>query len=187
MTDVASLVLGVIAAWKACVQVFDVVGSGKQYGMDYEILRVKLEVERIRLLAWGDAAGLDKVENGLSSPDSRLNREEIRSTVLRVLGCIQHIFTNSERLQERYGLRQEQANALGSVDNERLPNHTQFILGSVFKQAYVGLRRSARDRQRSTSFKQKTIWVVHDKVKFQLMVTEIRGFNDNLLSLFPDL
>jgi Prion-inhibition and propagation len=50
MTEVASLVVGVVAAWKSCVQVFDIVDSGRRYGMDYEILRIKLEVERIRLL-----------------------------------------------------------------------------------------------------------------------------------------
>jgi hypothetical protein len=32
-----------------------------------------------------------------------------------------------------------------------------------------------------------TIWAIHDKKKFQNMVSEIKGFNDNLESLFPDI
>ena len=56
MTDIAGLAVGVAGAWKTCVQIFDIVDSGRKYGMEYELLRVKLEVERIRLLTWGDAA-----------------------------------------------------------------------------------------------------------------------------------
>jgi len=53
MTDIAALILGVITLWNTCIEVFDTIDSGRHYGMDYEILQVKLEVERIRLLTWG--------------------------------------------------------------------------------------------------------------------------------------
>lgn len=187
MTDVAGLVIGVVSAWKTCVQVFDIIDSGKKYGMDYELLRVKLEVERIRLLTWGDTVGLSEVEHGRPSPDARLNREDVRGTVLRLLGAIQHIFDHSERLQDSYGLRPTTPSASEQPDDdEESPTQSQLILGSIFKRAYKTLRRSARDRQRGTPLRKKTIWAVHDKKKFQAMVFEIKGFNDNLESLFPD-
>ena len=71
--------------------------------MDYEVLRVKLEVERIRLMVWGEAIGLSDVERGRPSPDARLNQEDVHTLVLRLLGCIQHVdvFEHSERLQDR--------------------------------------------------------------------------------------
>ena len=50
--------------------------------MDYKVLRVNLEVERIRLLVWGEAVGLSKVEQGKPSPDARLNREDVRTVIL---------------------------------------------------------------------------------------------------------
>jgi hypothetical protein len=187
MTDVAGLVISVVGAWKVCVQVFDIVDSGKKYGMDYELLRVKLEVERIRLLAWGDAVGLNEVEHGRPSQDNRLNREDVRGTVLRILGCIHHVFEHSERLQETYGLRPTMPTILEEPDNDGPPTQSQLILGTIFKRAYDSLRRSAKDRQRTTPLKKKTIWAVHDKKKFQAMVSEIKGFNDNLESLFPDV
>ena len=70
--------------------------------MDYKVLRVKLEVERIRLLVWGGAVGLSEVERGKPSPDARLNREDVRTVVLRLLGCIQHVFEHSERRTAYY-------------------------------------------------------------------------------------
>ena len=103
MTDVAGLVLGVAALWQTCVQIFDVVESGRRYGIDYELLRVKLEVERIRLFNWGEAIGLSDNVNrsdigtagpsrvfAASRPDVRLRKEDVNSTVTRLLGCIQH-------------------------------------------------------------------------------------------------
>lgn len=154
--------------------------------MDYEIIRVKLEVERIRLMVWGDAVGLDGIEDDSTTTDLRLHREEVRGTVLRLLGCIQHIFENTEKLQESYGLKPENQQITQNWGSNEQSGQPQ-ILGTVFKRAYAGLRRSARERQRFTPFKQKTIWAVNDKTKFQRMVTEIKGFNDNLASLFPDL
>jgi hypothetical protein len=184
--DVAGLVLGVVSVWSTCVEVFELVDSGKKYGLDYELLRVKLEVERIRLLAWGEAVGLSEVENGRPSPDARFNQENVRNTVLRVLGCIQHMFEHTEKLQENYGLRPTTPSPMDQQVNEERPSQSQLILGSIFKRAYENLRRSAKDRQRATPIKHKTLWVVHDKKKFQKMVTEIKGFNDNLTSLFPN-
>jgi Prion-inhibition and propagation len=183
--DVTGLVIGVVTAWETAVQVFEIIDSGKRYGMDYEVLRVKLEVERIRLMVWGEAVGLSEVERGRPSPDGRLNREDVRTVVLRLLGCIQHVFEHSGRLQDRYGLRPVQPTTI--VDAQEPPTQSQFILGPIFKRAYDGLRRSAKDRQRTTPLTKKTIWAVHDKKKFQTLIAEIKDFNDGLGALFPDL
>ena len=179
MTDVAGLVLGVAALWKTCVAVFESIDSGRNYGMDYELLRVKLEVERIRLHSWGDAVGLRDDGDNLH-PDPRLERDNVANTAMRVLGCIHHLFENSERLQNTYGLKSSTVDA----QNMLTASQGQPILGSVFKKAYEGLRNNARDRQKETKISRKTIWVIKDKQKFQAMISEIKGFNDNLESLF---
>jgi hypothetical protein len=188
--DVAGLVIGLATAWKTCIEVFDIVDASRSYGMDYELFLVKLEVERIRLLTWGDTVGLAEIQRGGASSDSRFNREDVRTTVLRLLGCIQHIFENSDKLQERYGLQPVVATpamVTAASDDDSQPTQSRRILGAVFKHAYETLRKSAKDRQRDTPLKRKTLWAVHDKKKFQLLVTEIKGFNDSLESLFPDV
>ena len=198
MTDVAGLVLGVAALWQTCVQIFDVVESGRRYGIDYELLRVKLEVERIRLFNWGEAIGLSDNVNrsdigtagpsrvfAASRPDVRLRKEDVNSTVTRLLGCIQHLFENSEQMQNTYGLRP--ATPLVETQNTTTiaGSSNQFVLGAVFRKSYESLKRNARDRQRNTTIARRTLWAIHDKKKFQAMVVEIRGFNDSLESLFP--
>jgi len=64
---------------------------------------------------------------------------------------------------------------------------SQLILGSIFKQAYETVRKSAKAWQRGTPLKWKAIWVVFNKKKFQGFVSEIKGLNDNLEILFPDI
>ena len=105
--DIVGFVIGVVTAWETAVHVFEIIDSGKKYGMDYEVLRVKLEVERIRLMIWGEAVGLSEVERGRPSPDPRLNREQVRSVVLRLLhqenrnflfGILRHLLILSSAL-----------------------------------------------------------------------------------------
>jgi hypothetical protein len=180
MADVAGLVLGVAGLWKTCVQVYEVVDSARQYGMEYELLNVKFEVERVRLLCWGDAVGL-----GGAPVDPRLYREDVRGAVFRLLGCVQHVFDNTDRLQDHYGL-QPLDPALAAGEGQVVPSQSQRILGGVFKRAYDSLRRMARERQRGTTLARKAIWAVRDCKRFEVFVTELRGFNDSLESLFPD-
>ncbi|KFY19217.1 hypothetical protein V493_08076 [Pseudogymnoascus sp. VKM F-4281 (FW-2241)] len=185
MAEVAGLALGVLALWQSCVSVFDVIDSSRQYGMDYELLCVKLEVERVRLLCWGDAVGLNNASSPSRTPDPRFNRVEVRTTVIRLLGAMQQVFENSDRLQEVYGLR-PYSGGEPAGGNEIQISQSQLILGGVFKRAYQNLRKMAQERQRGTVLARKTLWAVHDRKKFAELVVEIRGFNDSLASLFPD-
>ncbi|KAK4144707.1 small glutamine-rich tetratricopeptide repeat-containing protein 2 [Dichotomopilus funicola] len=212
MTDVAGLVVGVAALWQTAVTIYELVDSSRQYGMDYEILNVKFEVERVRLVCWGDAVGLKSLvvsrdsnqppqssgagdtqasnEGPNPRPDPRLNREDIRTAVIRLLSCIQHAFEDTSRLQDRYGLQPysstDAAIVLQSEETNLPPSQTQRILHGVFKRAYENLRKVARDRQRDTPLTRRTVWAVRDRKKFMVLVAELRGFNDSLESLFPD-
>ena len=162
--------------------------------MDYEILRVKLEVERIRLLTWGEVVGLSDAQLDATNPsipiDKRLVKEEVRSTVVRLLGCIEHVFANAEALQKKYGLKEELSQSIGLSDLASQAGglgDNQLVLGSIFKRAYTGLRKSAKEIQQATPLKRKATWAISDKEKFSKLVAEIKGFNDSLDSLFPDI
>ncbi|KAJ3571326.1 hypothetical protein NP233_g3826 [Leucocoprinus birnbaumii] len=181
--DAAGLVIGVVTLWETCVQVFEVINFSRQYGMDYEILSIKLEVERVRLLSWGQAVGLSGIGN---DADIRLNNTQIHSAVVKLLGCVHRIFEDSGRLQSKYGLRPSGDGETNSTDSDEQPSQSQMILGGVFKRAYENLRRVAVERQRSTHVIRKTRWAVYDRKKFMELVAEVRGFNDSLESLFPD-
>ncbi|KIM22050.1 hypothetical protein M408DRAFT_29057, partial [Serendipita vermifera MAFF 305830] len=193
--EVAGLVIGAIGmvtAWNACVQAFDTVGSVGSFGLDHQIIQVKLEVERVRLLSWGEMVGLATVQPGQSNPDhivdQRLNRDDMRETVMKLLGCIQHVFNDTDSLQRKYGLKQDTSAAGGeTLSLITTSNGGQLILKSVFKRAYVNLQKSAKEYQQNTPLKLRARWAIGDKAKFLDLIAEIRGFNDSLVSLFPDV
>ncbi|KIH89918.1 hypothetical protein SPBR_00098 [Sporothrix brasiliensis 5110] len=189
MAEITGLLLGVAALWETCVQIYDAVDSARHYGLEYELLAIKFEVERVRLVCWGDAVGLGGIQRPAADesqppPDARLSRDEIRSAVYAILGCIQHCFDNIDRLHDQYGLQPAQQltpqaeGALAVVQQSR-------DLTRVFKRAYAGIRRMAQERQAGTTIKGKTLWAVRDRKRFTVLITELRGFNDSLESLFP--
>lgn len=92
------------------MDVFDIVGHSKKNGPEYELCRPKLEIERLRLLAWGDAVGFVEFEAGLRQWDSRLQEEQIKKVVLQALGGIQQTFNDTKKLRSRYGLVQVSSN-----------------------------------------------------------------------------
>ncbi|KAK0383978.1 hypothetical protein NLU13_8067 [Sarocladium strictum] len=178
MADVAGIVLGVVALWKTCVQVFETIEATEKYGMDYEILSVKLEVERIRLLNWGEAVGFgDDPQSTGPHPD--LAKEHVRLTVTRVLGCIKSTFEGTDLLQTKYGLE-----AGTTPTDEATGAAHRLMLDSVFRESYERVRAHARDRQKGTTLGRRTVWAIKDKTKFRNMIVEIRGFNDSLETLF---
>jgi hypothetical protein len=156
--------------------------------MEYEIMLVKLEVERVRLEKWGDTISLGDLEQDNTPgtpptiqalpPDSPLRQRNVIEVVKRVLGCIQHVFKNTQELESIYGLR---PTAPISAATDRPP----FLLAAIFAKPYANLRGSGRYRQASTPIGRRTRWAVHDARRFQALVAEIRGYNDSLDVLFP--
>ena len=188
MAEAAGLVFGVVSLWKTCVGVFDVVGSSKTYGLDYEVPLVELEVERIRLLTWGNAAGLDESQpadgSRRRSSHSRFRVENVRNAVLSLLGYMQNVFEDSARLQTRYGLRRTEEIP---EDKANSSSNSLMVLRGIFRTAYGPLRRSAKERQHSTPVTGKATRAIYDQRKFKTMVEDVKGLNDSLEALFPDI
>ncbi|TRM59820.1 prion-inhibition and propagation-domain-containing protein [Schizophyllum amplum] len=201
--EVAGFVFGavsVITLWQTCVQAFDIVTSGQRYGVDSEIAHIKLEVERVRLLMWGQAVGLadgQRLTTGTSSAasspsssrplDPRLNTREVGDAVTRILGCIQLLFKDTGALQRRYGLQREyEASSLLPNFLTRSPSSTN-VLDSIFIRAYASLQKSSKNNQAGLSLRRRARWAIVDKNRFDILISEIRGFNDSLGALFPEV
>jgi hypothetical protein len=67
---------------------------------------------------------------------------EVHSAVERLLGCIHHVFEDSERLQNTYGLRQSVVapEREFTTARDKQPSQSQLILGGIFRRAYENLR-----------------------------------------------
>jgi hypothetical protein len=77
-------VVPLVALFKTCIEAFDYIQSGKSFSRDYRLLQVKLDVEKTRLLIWGDEVGL---QDGAPS-SSRFRMPQVQRTIHNILNCI---------------------------------------------------------------------------------------------------
>jgi hypothetical protein len=187
MAEAIGLVLGVgglAGLFGATVDAFDQIKAAKSYSRDFEILSTMYDMRRATLLQWGTAVGL--ADGGASKTLSRWSNSDLRPLVERALNCIQMILTDTEELQEKYGLRRVQAQVedqyesfslLGtSLSRQRLRD---------FKSSYNRFRTSIRDRQKNTSMMRKTQWAIFDRGEFRQLLQDLGVLIDDLYKLVP--
>ncbi|KAG9508332.1 hypothetical protein J7337_001896 [Fusarium musae] len=108
MAEVAGLALGVvgvaglIGAFKDTIDVFNTVVDMRHMGRQYQVLDIKLDIEKALLLQWADRVKLLQPNH-----DVRLDEPSTQTLVLRILSSIRSILTDTNQLQQRYGLRRE--------------------------------------------------------------------------------
>jgi hypothetical protein len=106
----ATGVLGLSGLFSFCIDLFDVLASRKAYGETYEMLLCQVEVERVRLLLWGEEVGLVAVYNSRDADTpppyhERLERPEVRKVIFDSLSFLKRSFEESEVLGKRYQLK----------------------------------------------------------------------------------
>src|ERR1700761_1278497 len=99
-----SLTLGAISLaglFSLCIQCFDLVEIGRKTSVDYEIMVVKLSIEKRRLMIWGEAVGILRPDQ---DRDPLLDKPETRELVKRILDNLQRLFYEADSLKSIYGL-----------------------------------------------------------------------------------
>ncbi|KAK4141492.1 prion-inhibition and propagation-domain-containing protein [Dichotomopilus funicola] len=120
-------VFGLAGLYSTCIELLDALSAAARFGVDRELLQTKLEVERVRLMIWGDSVGLTEVtldssksaatEDDLAVIDESMQRPALRTAVAGLLACFVRVFEDVEKLQKRYGLvRQPESKRKGTPD-----------------------------------------------------------------------
>jgi hypothetical protein len=99
-----SLTIGAVALaslFSLCIQCFDLIEVGYNLGLDYELLIIKLSIEKRRLMIWGEAVGILRPDQ---DRDKLLDEPETHELIDRILTNIQKIFQDTDALRLKYGL-----------------------------------------------------------------------------------
>jgi hypothetical protein len=119
-------VAGLAGLFSTCVEVIQDFSSATSFGTELGVLQVKMEVEKVRLLIWGQSLGIG---DGDAVVDQALEREFVQSAAASLLVCFVKIFEDSENLRKKYGLIQTTEPQAGTT----LVDLDQSLLGSTFK------------------------------------------------------
>lgn len=175
------LTLSIAGLFTTCITCFEVFQRAKDYDEDVEILLTKLDLEKARLLIWGNKVGiLKETLNEGRSPE--LENITTANFVKISLDSIQSLFSRSEKLQNKYGLRE------GDLDTSQ-PSQPIGLLSSTSMAEYNPLNmrfwvRHASKRDRFI-FLSKTKWAIYEKAKFEGLITTLKGFIDSLYEQVP--
>lgn len=176
--EVAGFVFGVVGAVGIIGQIFDgcmkgyrVFSTAKNLGRDSERLVCKIRIEETRLMIWGNGWGVTEGKFEAHLSEGLQGHPGLRELAEEVLRQLLQTIMDCNKLQERYGFREERP-------------------GSVDKEAYQKLKDSADSRSFSglnlrEGVKLRAKWVIADKEKFDRFLDDLQYFNDRLEKLFP--
>ncbi|KAJ9144658.1 hypothetical protein NKR23_g5789 [Pleurostoma richardsiae] len=169
--SIAAGAVGIATAFTACLDVFEYVRLGREFGRDYQTCQLNLTILRLRLSRWGEAVGVYNDPQLGNPAASRKEIQAAKDTLIHVLT----LFEDSARVSERFGIK---------ADAEVLAPNESDGDGML-----VILNRRARDiatrRQKGASLLKLARWSIHDNHAFRKLLDDISMLLGQLEILFP--
>jgi hypothetical protein len=176
MAETAGLVIGAVSLttiFTSCVDCFEYIQLGRNFGKDYQRSLLKLDIAKLRLSRWADA--VNESHNQYQVP--------VRTTgdaqkVQALLGEVVDCFADAERVSQRFETKGNKATELQVYDanTELEPN---------IRRMHDKMRDLALRRQRRSSFRQKTAWALYEKKSFDRLISDVVELIEGLTQLFP--
>ena len=171
-------VLGVVASgvtlaalFKACIEAFDLIQTGRHQEADLKKLKLRLNIEKCRLYIWGEMMGIADTSD--SNEERPIDRVRFPDVVRDILRAVFDLFHDSQTIKERYGCRQATSGDLIDAPDQDSSNRSLAASFSNFS-----IRPSHNSR--TSKVLQKLVWVIHDRKKFAALVAEIKDLIDSL-------
>ena len=170
--------VSVAALFTTCIQCFDIIVAGRDFGIDFELLVTQLDVQRLRFLLWGESVRLGPSDSPVDY-NYGLDRPDVRPVVERILLCIKHLLTEASEFTARYDLNASKSKRESGMDSERGLR--------IFKDTYEKFKKDAQKNQHQKSIWKVTRWAIHDANTFEALITRLKGFVDALESVTQSL
>lgn len=184
--EIGGLTVGAIALaglFNNCVEAFSYLKAGQSLEHDLEILLVKLDIEKARLLSWGNSVGIVRpINDGRSNVLEEYSNTEIISVALR---NIHLLLTDSQRLRDRYAMR-----AIMESSNTTEPRRLDLVSHTsmnIFRRSYIRLCNRIVENRSQVPVANRIIWAVHDRGKFNDLIQDLRELIDGLVILLTPI
>ena len=172
-------IAGLAGAFTACIDCFEYIRFGRQFGQDYGKCLLKLDAARLRMTRWGAAVGLDLEPRR----NSQIFASEQKTRVIRsLLEQIHEIFEDAERISERF---KKHASIQNASHDEFLISNVTSDIDSAYQRLHLTMRELALKRQKETSLKKKATWALYQKKRFEGMIADVTGLINELVDSFP--
>lgn len=170
-----SLSIGIASLFSTCIECFDYFKAAQSLAEDLKIILVRLDIEKTRLLIWGNAVGILKVDDKERARELQdLTKVE---TIEKCLDQIKTLFIGTDKLEKEYGLKPatpHEATLESGFDS--LSKNSMDVFKTSCRRFLV--RKVASSARHSLI--SKTKWAIHNKAKFEGLRGHLKDFIDGL-------
>ena len=172
-----SLTLGAVSLaslFSLCIQCFDLIEIGRKTSVDYEIMVVKLSIEKRRLMVWGEAVGILRPDQ---DRDPLLDDLETRKLVERILSNVQRLFDETQNLKSKYGLEKTSST---QKSPKAIVQGSAVCSLSFESSPLVQFHTGFSEHIRKVGLVEKTRWAIRDSKKFAALIQDLKDLLDGL-------
>jgi hypothetical protein len=180
--EVAGLTLSVVSLaglFNTCIVAFSYLKAAQSLERDLEILLVKLDIQKARLLSWGNSVDIVRaLDDGRSAI---LEDEPAVQVIKRILESIHVLLTDSQQLRDRYDMREvPESSNITTLRYMELVSPTSM---TIFRRSYTRLCNRIITNNSRVPASSRVIWAIQDREKFGSLVDDLRDLVDGLVTL----
>ncbi|PNP47445.1 hypothetical protein TGAMA5MH_01265 [Trichoderma gamsii] len=180
MAEALGTAIGVIGfigqLFDGCVKAYGYFTTAANLDADSQRMLCKVRIEEMRLTVWGREWG---VAEGRFDAHLSERNPQLRALATQILEQLHGTVTDFRKLQDRYGLVDEEAVEKHGDDEKKRTN------GASRRRTSASASASANERSWRRELGLRTKWVIGDKDKFSNLLKDLKDFNDGLERLFP--
>lgn len=181
--ETLGILIGIAGLYSTCIDAFEHIHVARSLGRDYELLNTRFDVQKTRLLQWGEGVGLLSKNDSDRHPS--LHNQALRPTVEKMLMCIKMLLTNAEDFRTKYGLKEV---AGKQIQQRRFTDSIMVVSArrtNLFKASYEQFQSMLRRHQKDSPFLRKFQWAIGGKDGFEKLITDLSDLIDNLYKIVP--
>jgi len=175
MAEAADLTLSAVALaslFSTCIECFGYYQSAVKAKEEIKSALVALDLEKTRLLIWGDQVGICKTP----AQGRTKHLDRYADSVKNTLEQLEQLLKNAEGLRDRYG--RQRIRSRRSQDSLQI----QDDLSQGFKSPFVSQWDTVRKRYlpNSSRFMDSPKWAIQGREEFQALLAAVRGLIQGL-------
>jgi Prion-inhibition and propagation len=177
-------VVGLAALVTTCVDCFEYIQFGRQFGKDFQGCLATIDVVKIRFERW--AASVGAFQDGTDTQTSlkiAATEKELK-TAKALLGDILIIFEDVQRVSQRFKLKAEEEDQPGRLlvyDHDSVDSG----LEPSFEKLHKWSLAVTKMRQKRTGVGRKISWALYEKKHFERLIDDIKDKVESLETVFP--
>jgi hypothetical protein len=176
--------VGLAALVTTCVDCFEYIQFGRQFGKDFQACLVTIDVVKIRFERW--AASVGAFQDGTDTQTSlkiAATEKELK-TAKALLGDILIIFEDVQRVSQRFKLKAEEED---QPDRLLVYDHDSVDSGlePSFEKLHKWSLAVTKMRQKRTGVGRKISWALYEKKHFERLIDDIKDKVESLETVFP--